>query len=208
VTLFHLVQALLLTAVVALVAERMRSLFFRAAVDAAPLRRALVRAIRDGHLESARALAAAVRPAYAVEPTWVLLDPALDDAERIAELDDRLYDIEARAERGLRALRIAGRVASAVGFVGAAIEIHWVFNGEHGLLGLQAGLVESIGMSRAFLSIALGVATSSFALGSWGVLRKQARSVVAEGRRICASVEEALAQSGPRVDPPPTPVLG
>jgi biopolymer transport protein ExbB/TolQ len=192
VTAFHLVQIVLLVAVVGLVAERLRSLFFRGALEAAPIRRALVGLIRSGRLDSARDLVAAARPSRVIEATWALLDPALPDEDRITEMDDRLFELEARTERGLRALRVLGRVASAIGFVGAAIEIHWVFNGEHGLLRLRPGLVESIGMSHAFLSIALGIATSSFALASWGVLRKQARALVADGRRLLASVEDAV----------------
>lgn len=191
-TIFHALQAVLLAAVVALVVERLRALFGRAAIDAAPIRQAVARMLRGGELDRARRLAEAARPAMAIEPAWALLDPGLADEERLAAMDERLVDAEAHVERGLRALRIAGRIASALGFVGAAIEIHWVFNGEHGLMRLQAGLVESIGMSRAFLCIALGVATSSFALGSWGVLRKQARCLVADARRMLATVEEGL----------------
>lgn len=177
---------------VALVAERCRALCFRGAVDAAALRRTLVDLLAEGNVDRARRLLAGARPAYAVEPAWALLDPAIPDEERMAELDDRLLDLTQKAGRGLRALRIGASVASALGFLGAAFEIYWVFAGDHGLLRLQAGLVESIGLSRAVLSIGIGIATSSFAIGSWMVLRKRAREIVADGRRVLASVEEGL----------------
>ncbi|MBX3272824.1 MAG: hypothetical protein KF729_21355 [Sandaracinaceae bacterium] len=92
----------------------------------------------------------------------------------------------------MRALRVAATVASALGFIGAAIEIHWVFNADHGLLRLEAGRVESVGFQRATLSVALGIATSSLALGSFTILRKVALDRLAQCRRLVAAVEDAL----------------
>lgn len=191
-TLFHAGQILLLAGVVALVVDRVRALCYRGAIDAALLRRALMRLLSGGEHEKAAGLALGARPALAIEPTLALLDPAVPDDERLSELDERLLDLKERATARLRGLRILATMGSAIGFLGAAIEIHWVFAGDHGLLGLQAGLVESIGLSRAFFSIALGIATSSLAIGTYTLLRGRARAIVADGRRILASVEEAL----------------
>lgn len=191
-TLFHAGQIVLLASVVALVVDRVRALCYRGAIDAALLRRALMRLLSGGEHEKAADLALAARPALAIEPTLALLDPAVPDDERLSELDDRLLDLKQRATARLRTLRILATMGSAIGFLGAAIEIHWVFAGDHGLLGLQAGLVESIGLSRAFLSIALGIATSTLAIGTYTLLRGRARAIVADGRRVLASVEEAL----------------
>ncbi len=196
-TVFHALQIALLVAIVALVVERLRALCYRGAVDAAALRRALVRLLRSGRVEDARRLAGELRSAVAVEPAWALLDPELPDDDRMGEMDERLLELEVRATARLRALRICGSVASALGFLGAAIEIHWIFTGDHGLMRLQAGLVETIGMSHAVLSIALGISTSSFALGAWSVLRKHARDAVVDGRRLLASIEEALENRPP-----------
>lgn len=147
-------------------------------------------------LDDARKLALGARPALAIEPALALLDPEVPDDDRMGEMDERLLELTARSMARLRLIRGLATVASALGFIGGAIEIHWVFSGEHGLMRLQAGLVESIGLSRAFLSIALGIATSSFALGSWAVLRKHARARVADGRRLLASVEDAFSRAG------------
>lgn len=195
-TAFHALQAGLLTAVMAVVVHRTWALFGPRALDAPTLRRALVDLVRRGRLDEARRLVSAARPAPVLEPAWALIDPTISVPERAEQVDDRLFELETQVERGLRLLRVAGRVASAIGFVAAAVEIHWVFTGDHGLKGLQAGLIESIGMSRAFLSIAFGMATSSLALGSWGVLRKQARSMVADAHRVVASLEDEL-ERGP-----------
>ncbi len=203
-TVFHVFQIALLVAVVALVIERLRTLCYRGAVDAAALRAALVRLLREGQLDAAQRLTHDLKSAIAVQPAWALLDPDVSDDERMGLMDESLLDLDVRASARLRALRIAGSVGSALGFLGAAIEIHWIFTADHGLMRLQAGLVETIGMSHAVLSIALGIATSSFAFGAWGVLRKHARNAVMDGRRLLASVEEALeslASALPAEDP-------
>jgi len=83
-------------------------------------------------------------------------------------------------------------MGSALGFIGAAVQIWWIFNGEHGLAALQAGNVESEALAKAVTSIAIGLATSSLALGSWTVLRKAARDRLAQSRRIVAAVEGML----------------
>jgi hypothetical protein len=181
--------------VVALVIERLRALCFRGALDAPAIRKALTGLLAAGRLDDARGLALGARPALAIEPALALLDPELPDDpddERIGALDERLLDLTELSLKRLPTLRVLASVASALGFIGGAIEIHWVFAGEHGLMRLQAGLVESIGLSRAFLSIALGIATSGFALGSWMVLRKHARDRIADGRRLLGSVEDAF----------------
>ncbi len=182
-------------AVVALVVERLRALCFRGAIDAAAIRHALMRLLSANRVEDARRLALGVRPALAIEPALALLDPEIPDDERAGEMDERLLELTAEATKRLRALRVLASVASALGFIGAALEIHWVFAGEHGLMRLQAGLVESIGLSRAVLSIAIGIATSSFAFGSWSILRKHARDRIRDGRRLLATVEDAFSRT-------------
>lgn len=191
-TLFHGLQIVLLAGVLALVIERVRALCYVGAIDAAALRRALSSLLLAGEHDRAATLAVAARPALAVEPTLALLDPAVPNDDRLGQLDERLLDLKQRATERLRTLRILATIGSAIGFLGAAIEIHWVFAGDHGLLGLQAGLVESIGLSRAFLSIALGIATSSIAIGTYTVVASRGRAIVADGRRLLATVEEAL----------------
>jgi hypothetical protein len=193
VTLLHGLQLLLLLGVAALVIERVRTLSYRAALDAGPFRRALVRLIRAGQLERAEQLVAAARPAWVAETIWPLFDPEHDDDERLVDVDDRLLQLRADAAQGLRTVRIAASIASALGFIGAAIELWWVFHGDHGLLRLEAGLVESIGLNRAVLSIALGMAASSLGLGTFGALRGVARELVADARRLVVAVEEAMA---------------
>lgn len=203
-TTYHAAQLVLLIAVLVLAVERVRALYYRGAVDAALLRRALVRLLAADRADRAAQLALAARPALVIEPVLALLDPGLPNDERLGELDERLVDLEQRATERLRPLRVLATLASAVGFIGAFLEIHWIFAGDHGLMGLQAGLVESVGLSRAFLSIALGIGTSSLGIAAYTLLAKRARALIADGRRLVGSVEEALekledpAELGPR----------
>lgn len=183
-----------LVAVLGLAIERVRLLCFRAALDATAMRRALVGLLRAGAMERARDLVRSARPAWVAEVVWPLLDPERSEQDRRIDHDDGLMEVEAQASRGMRALRISGSIGSALGFVGAAIEINWIFNGDHGLRRLQAGLVENVGLGHAVLSIALGIATSTIALGSWGVLKNVARDLVRDCSRVVASVQETLDQ--------------
>ena len=165
-TVFHAFQIAVSIAVLAFVVARCRALFYLRALDAAPFRAAIVRLLRADDVERARDLVTHARPAHAAEVVWPMLDPSIADEERHVETQDRLGQVEDTATFGLRALRVAASAASALGFIGAAIEIRWVFAGDHGLMRLQAGLVENIGLGNAVLSIAIGIATSSFALGA------------------------------------------
>ncbi len=189
---FHLLQLVVLATVIGLVVERVRLLAYVSAIDPGPLRRALARLARRRDLETLRAVVSDARPAWAADCAWPLVDPELPEGERAVEVEERLMDAEALATRNMRTLRIAATIASAFGFIGAAAQIWWIFNGEHGLASLEAGRVESEGLSRAVLSIALGIAASSLSLGSWTVLKGVARERIRECRRVVGSLEEAL----------------
>jgi hypothetical protein len=200
VTLFHIAQLAFLLAVVALVVERVRTLSFVSALDAASFRRALSALVRADHLDRATALVRDARPAWVAEVVWPLFDPESPSREdRRIDLEDGLMAVEARAVRGMRILRISASIASALGFIGAASEIHGIYSGDHGILGLQAGLVENLALDHAVVSIALGIATSSLALGAWSLLKNVAKHRIAECRRVVAALEELLFEPGETV---------
>ena len=142
--LFHGLQLLLAALVIALVVSRLRELCFESALDSVPFRRALLRWMEEDEDRAVR-LVARARPAWVAVCLWPLFDPELDDLERSVEVEERLMDVSAASVRGMRALRLSASIASAFGFVVAAAHIWWVFNGDHGLRALQAGLVEGEG---------------------------------------------------------------
>ncbi len=104
------------------------------------------------------------------------------------DLEESLVDARQSIERGLGALRIGANVSTFLGFVGVAIELSWIYAGDHGLLALDPRRIAALGMNGAALSIALGVGGSSFALGSWMALRAQATRLVRECERVADRV--------------------
>ncbi len=179
-------------AVIVLVVERVRTLAFVSNIDLPALRRAVRGAIEVGAWDRAHRVLEAALPAWAARCALALVDPEIDDDERVMELEDRLMDAKIESTRRLHALRASATIASALGFIGAAFEIYWVFNGDHGLLALEVGRVENEGLAKAILSVAIGISTSSLALGSWTLLRKAAIQRVAQCRRLVESIEDAV----------------
>jgi hypothetical protein len=167
-------------------------------VDEATLRRALRRHLLAGDVARVEGVIDRLRGTWAGR---VLAPIAGEDLERaLYEVEEERVDAEAELTSSLRALRVLATVASALGFLAAALCFGWVFRGEHGLMALRAGWAETVGLNRAVLSIALGVATSSFALGAWGLLSRRARRAVTGLRRLCTMVEDLFArgiQDGP-----------
>jgi hypothetical protein len=175
-TVFHGVQMVVLAAIALVVVERVRALFFRGPVDVEPL----VRAVEELPRDRAAALLAEL-DAFAARAMAAALEAPDRDREIVRE--EALADAKEAIQARLQAVRVAATLSSFLGFVGAAIELAWVHSGDHGLLGLDPTRVAALGTSRAAISIALGVAGSSFALGAWMALRKQATRLVGECER-------------------------
>ena len=180
---------------VAIIVARVRALAFVSNIALPALRRAVRGLVEAGDWDRAHAILCAAEPAWAARCALALVDPEIDDDDRVMELEDRLMDAKAESVRWLHGLRASATIASALGFLGAAYEIYWVFNGDHGLLALEAGRVENEGLAKAILSIAIGISTSSLALGSWTLLRKAANQRVAQCRRLVESIEDTIGRT-------------
>jgi hypothetical protein len=115
----------------------------------------------------------------------------VDPSERDVALEEGLEDARRGITDRLAWLRIGATVSSFLGMVGAAIELGWVYAGDHGLLGLDPSRVQAIGFGRAALSIALGVGGSSFGLGAWLTLRGFARRLVQDCERAVERLRAA-----------------
>jgi hypothetical protein len=139
-----------------------------APVDTKPFLAAVRRALEDGDVEDVRSLAEAGRPAWV--PDLIAVTLAGDPADAMERASDLRFD----ATRRLYALRVFASLGTALGFLGALVELIWLLSGDHGLLALQAGLVERIAMERAILAMVLGVAISVFCLVSLAILKKAA----------------------------------
>jgi hypothetical protein len=213
------IQILLFAAVACVVVERGIAFWGPRNVDGVLFGRALSAPLERGDLASAYGLTRAAGNALAVRPARCLLASALRGggpqlaAESVDvpgpsedDPDEAWFELRAALERGLGALRVAARVSSALALVGVATELHWVHRGDHGLMWMQAGLVERTGVSGALLSVALGVGASSFALWSRSALAARARSISREARALSDAVEVAIAAGrGPTVSRPGLP---
>lgn len=93
-------------------------------------------------------------------------------------------------------VRVAGMACSAVGFGAVAVALGYL-NGDHGLLDLDPSRVMRIGLERAVLAAALGVAGSVTAAGFGAVLRRRVRRVHLELREL-----DALALARGWIRPP------
>jgi hypothetical protein len=123
-------------------------------------------------VDDARALAEAGAPAWVPEVVGLCL------AGEGLEALERVSDLKYEATKRLYALRVFASLGTALGFLGALVELIWLMSGDHGLLALQAGLVERIAMERAILAMAIGVAISVFSLVALSVLKKAALSLI------------------------------
>lgn len=191
-SVFQLFQILFAVLVVTAALRKTRQLTGSRMLDGAAFRRAFVRSLRDGGIEAGERLAERAAPAWLASLALAMLRHPEDATQRAFEAEEAFMDLQDAALSGMRLLRLGASIASALGFIGAAIEIRWIFTAEHGLMALQAGLVESVGVSAAALSIAIGVGTSSFALGAWFALKPYAKELIADARRLLSSGLEVL----------------
>lgn len=186
-------------------ADRFRELLFIAPVDTVPYLAAVDRALADGDLEEARDLARGGRPGWVPAVLELGLKSGPDasgeggDLPSDAEAGEGAFDVfeqvaELRylASRRIYPLRVFASLGTALGFLGALKELIWLFSGDHGLLALKAGLVESIAMESAIVSMSLGVAISVFCLVALRVVKGAAVGLM----RDVAKANELLDQYG------------
>jgi hypothetical protein len=163
---------------VTLVIERVRALCFRGPIDPEPVIGILS---RTSGREERRTILEAIQETFVGKVLSPFGSPAISVD---VDLEESLIEARQAIERGLGALRIGANMSTFFGFVGVAIELSWIYAGDHGLLALDPRRVAAIGMNGAALSIAIGVGGSSFALGSWMALRAQATRLVHECERV------------------------
>ena len=197
--LFTAVQLGLAVAVCVLVVGRARVLLYRAPLGTREFLAALRAALADGDRERADELAEAGRPAWVAE----IARAALSADSEPGAVDELLAEQHYEAGKGLVALRGLASVSSALGFLGAIAQLIWLLGGDHGLLGLAAGRAESLAAGRALLAIALGVTVSGVAFVALGVLRRAARELIQDTRRVALELTGADDLMPPVASPDP-----
>jgi len=185
-TFIHVLELMLAAAAIGFVVDRFRALLFIAPVDTAPYLAAVGHALADGDLDEARDLARRGSPGWVPAVLELGLgdgDGSDDEADTESgegdhDLFEQVAEFRYLASRRIYPIRVFASLGTALGMLGALKELIWMFSGDHGLLALKAGLVESIAMQRAILAMALGIAISIFSLVALQIVKRAAMALM------------------------------
>lgn len=202
-TWWHAAQLAVAAVALAQLARAAKVIAWDAPCDPRALLDACGVALAGGQPELARALAGGCRPAWLARLAEAGIEAELEGAsetgardrararEAMDELAAALVLAEADRLRGLAGL---GRIAGPLAFLAIVLELAAAFGPGHGLLALQAGLVQSIAIERAALSLAIGVATTMTCVLAATFLRDRLRALgdeLKKGREALLRVREA-----------------
>jgi biopolymer transport protein ExbB/TolQ len=176
-SVFTLIQLSLVLAVLIVVAERARVLWFRAPVSGR-LCAELERCVRAGRLERVEALCSSSPFRWACRAALVARQKDVGTAA-----DALFLDLRYEAERRLVTLRIAATLASTLGLLGGILAIRQGF-GAGGLLALESGLAQQVALARALSTMALGIGTSAICFAAFAAFRTAARHVLSQAQRV------------------------
>ena len=179
-TLYNVLQLGLAGVVIYVVAERARTLLYRAALERGAYLRVLAGALESGDMHAARGLSAAARPAWIAELASAALCEEQPADERVASMEELLSDLRDDAVRRLGALRALASVATSFGLLGAVLELIRYLGGDHGLAGLQAGLPQKLGLERVLVTVTLGVVTAVLALTAHRLFKRTAVALMGD----------------------------
>jgi biopolymer transport protein ExbB/TolQ len=194
-TLFNFAQLLLAAVALALIAERFRTLFYRARLDPGPFLQALQEELSAGRLHAARLLAQAGRPAWLAELAHAVLQAEQAGEGVDVAAEETCSDLSDEAARRIYVINGLARVATPLALLGVILELTGALAHRSGLQALQAGLLENTALSRALATLAIGIATTAVCFVASTMLRKRALAAIAELRRGVDVLQEAI---GPR----------
>ena len=118
-----------------------------------------------------------------------------------------LSEIHSEARAGLELLKGLARLATASGLLGMVGYLLWMMEGDHGLVGLQAGLPEKIAAQRGLLAMTIGACVALFAHASRGMLAPIALRTVQDATRVLRALEPMLATGSPKDGPEKAPMI-
>lgn len=185
-TWFNALQLALAAGAATLIARRMRALLFEAPLDGRAFVAALETALSSGQVALARRIAEACMPAWPARLATAALAKDERGGEAQGALEETQLELEHAAFRGLGAIVALGRMASPLAFIGVILEIGRAFGGDTGIEGLQRGLVESSSVQRALFTFALGFGTFAACFAAVAILRRRARLVREQLRRVAS----------------------
>jgi hypothetical protein len=176
--------------VVALVAERVHALCWRAPIGDA-LARWLVDALLADDLDRVRRFCAARPESHAARIAAHRLHEGGEGADALNEL---LSDLLEEAGARLLALRVSATLASTTGLLGGILALARSDGQGAGLLALKAGAGARHNLSQAIVTMGIGVAVSAVCFQALALLRPAAKRLVTQD----ATLARAVAREGPQ----------
>lgn len=156
--------------VVGLVAERMRTLYWRQAISEQAFKQLLSDASLRARWASERGESALARALVA------------DDAR------EGVADVREIASARLRLLRVCATLASTLGLLGGILLLAGAPMPGQGLLALQAGAVARARMDGAITTMAIGLGSSAFCFQALSVLRRAAQKQLHQAEQIARAL--------------------
>lgn len=166
-------------AALVLVAVRVRTVMFRAALDGPSFARELRSRLGAGRRDAAIALATRLRPAWAAEVALRALAVRDDPEELRYALEEARSDLALAAQRGLLAIRSLGRLALPLALAIAIATLGRGFDPAPEL-GLDRTAATGRALAQGLFAMSMGLAVSIGCQVSYGVLARAAKRRLAE----------------------------
>jgi hypothetical protein len=151
-----------------LIGLRFRVIAFRAALDGPSFARELKDRLDAGQTEAGRALAAALRPAWAAELVIRALETRDDPAQQVFLLEEVRAELELAAQKGLLAIRSLGRIALPLALACAIVELGRGFDPV-----LDRAQAAGEAFTRGLFAVSVGMAVSFACQLSYSALTRE-----------------------------------
>jgi biopolymer transport protein ExbB/TolQ len=189
-SLFNALQLGLAAVALTMIVQRLRLLLFVAPLDADAFLEALTVAATAREFSLARRITRVCAPAFIADLAAIAIAELERGRAPRAAIEEAYTDFVHASSRGHDAIAALGRMASPLALIGVVVELGRAFSGGGGLLALQRGLVMRIGLERSLLTFALGLATAVTCAFALSILRRSARALGRDLRRVATALEE------------------
>jgi hypothetical protein len=192
---FNALQLLVAVAAAVLIARGFKRLALDAAIDAEAFCASVEAALSASQLALCARICRACLPALAAAlalEACTAMESGQGGEHVRARVDERRFELERGLGDQLDAIRTLGRMASPLAFIGVILELGRALSGGHGILALQRGAAESLGLTRALFTFSIGLGTTAVCLSALVLLRRRVRGLRGDLARTARMVERAL----------------
>ena len=189
-TYFSALQLALALAALIWIARRLRVLLFEAPLDTSAFLPAISTALDAGEIALAAGLAGACEPAWLARLARRALIELEQGRDPRSALDEAHSELESGLWLGSDAIRVLGRMAMPIAFIGVIVQSGLALGGGEGLVGLQRGLAASIALQRSLLAFSIGVSTTLVCLAAAATIQRQGRALRRDLDRVSRTISE------------------